>query len=176
MSTRSIIARPVGDGFEGRYHHSDGYPTWLGRVLWRRLHSGTTRDYLLNAHPAGWSHLADPDYPITRVPKAKWGSRAIRYDDANQDACYCHGGPYIGKRSEPEQLLRHDEDACQEWAYVISETFLTVLVVVGRPEEDGMGAYRVAWSGPLSGPEPDWELVQANGDQLYGLAHGKEVA
>ena len=24
MSTRSCIARPVGDGWEGRYHHSDG--------------------------------------------------------------------------------------------------------------------------------------------------------
>lgn len=30
MSTRSAIARPAGDGWEGRYHHFDGYPSGVG--------------------------------------------------------------------------------------------------------------------------------------------------
>ena len=34
MSTRSLIARKTEDGFEGTYHHWDGYPTGLGYTLW----------------------------------------------------------------------------------------------------------------------------------------------
>lgn len=124
-------------------------------------------DYLLNSHPAGWSILADPDYPLTKIPKSKWGKRESW--DNNQDACYCHGGPYIGVRSEEaSDLIREDDDCGQEWAYVIAENWFTVLVVAGRPDDDGMGAYRVCWSGPLNGPEPDWALVQANGLRLAG--------
>jgi hypothetical protein len=33
MSTRAVIARPRGDGFAGRYHHWDGYPSGLGATL-----------------------------------------------------------------------------------------------------------------------------------------------
>ncbi|MDO8490840.1 MAG: hypothetical protein Q7T04_02350 [Dehalococcoidia bacterium] len=38
MSTRAVIARPVGDGWEGVYHHSDGYPTGLGSYIFRIIH------------------------------------------------------------------------------------------------------------------------------------------
>jgi hypothetical protein len=37
MSTRSIIARPEGDGFAGRYCHWDGYPTCRGAQIWEAM-------------------------------------------------------------------------------------------------------------------------------------------
>jgi len=33
MATRGVIARKTEDGFEGRYHHFDSYPTGLGETL-----------------------------------------------------------------------------------------------------------------------------------------------
>jgi len=33
MGTRSVIARPTGEGWAGRYCHADGYPDHQGRVL-----------------------------------------------------------------------------------------------------------------------------------------------
>ena len=35
MSTRGVIARKDGDGFTGRYHHLDSYPSGLGQTLYR---------------------------------------------------------------------------------------------------------------------------------------------
>jgi hypothetical protein len=37
MSTRSIIAVQHGDTFRGRYCHSDGYPTWMGKTLFTEM-------------------------------------------------------------------------------------------------------------------------------------------
>lgn len=37
MSTRSIIAVQYGDTFRGRYCHGDGYPAWMGRVLFGEM-------------------------------------------------------------------------------------------------------------------------------------------
>lgn len=71
MSTRSIIARAVGDGFRGRYHHWDGYPTGLGKALWG-LHRGHFEGdlarmlrALIDDHPAGWSTIVDRDFSLT---------------------------------------------------------------------------------------------------------------
>lgn len=34
MGTRSVIAKPHGDGFMGKYCHWDGYPSGVGAALW----------------------------------------------------------------------------------------------------------------------------------------------
>lgn len=68
MSTRSVIARPTGDGFAGRYHHRDGYPEGLGAELWGLFHSRYGGDLdamtaeLIDAHPAGWSCIVGADW------------------------------------------------------------------------------------------------------------------
>lgn len=68
MSTRSAIARPAGDGWEGRYHHWDGYPTGLGSELWSLFHGRfegdveAMRRVLIDEHPAGWSTIVGADW------------------------------------------------------------------------------------------------------------------
>jgi hypothetical protein len=68
MSTRSAIARPNGDGFTGVYHHWDGYPSGLGRTLFRLFRDqtigsvGHTLDFLIDKHPAGWSTINGADW------------------------------------------------------------------------------------------------------------------
>jgi len=68
MSTRAVIAEPAGDGFRGRYHHFDGYPSGLGAELWWLQHAryqGDTqamRAELIGAHPGGWSTIIGADW------------------------------------------------------------------------------------------------------------------
>jgi hypothetical protein len=63
MSTNGIIARPKGDGWEGRYHHWDSYPSGLGKALWSAYHERFARNLhfmtkvLIDQHPAGWSTI-----------------------------------------------------------------------------------------------------------------------
>lgn len=70
MSTRSVIARPAGDGFAGRYHHFDGYPTGLGKTLWDLYRDRYAEDLeamtaeLIDAHPAGWSSINGADWSL----------------------------------------------------------------------------------------------------------------
>ena len=58
MSTRGIIARPTeGDGFIGRYHHFDAYPSGLGMQLIELIDEwgvSNTAKTLIDDHPAGW--------------------------------------------------------------------------------------------------------------------------
>jgi hypothetical protein len=71
MSTRGVIARPWGDGFEGRYHHWDSYPTGLGETLWGLFHGRYGGDLdrmqteLIDEHPAGWSTINNADWSQT---------------------------------------------------------------------------------------------------------------
>lgn len=72
MSTRSMIARRDPDGtLRGRYHHSDGYPSGLGKALWALFHREVAdggfgkdtilmRRVLLEEHPGGWSDITGP--------------------------------------------------------------------------------------------------------------------
>lgn len=68
MSTRGVIARKDGDGFTGRYHHWDSYPSGLGRTLYQWAHQ-MPRDrmlhLLLDEHPAGWSTIVGTDPSLT---------------------------------------------------------------------------------------------------------------
>lgn len=67
MGTRSVIAEPHGDGFRGRYHHWDGYPSGVGAELWRlqREHFAdldAMRQYLVTDEPQGWSTICGADF------------------------------------------------------------------------------------------------------------------
>ncbi|MFH1141301.1 MAG: hypothetical protein V1724_06525 [Chloroflexota bacterium] len=71
MSTRGVIARAKGDGWEGVYHHWDSYPTGLGKRLWTALHQefhGNVEaflSYVVDTHRAGWSSFPDHSYTDT---------------------------------------------------------------------------------------------------------------
>lgn len=72
MSTRSVIAEPNGDGFRGRYHHWDGYPSGVGQTLWGLYHGhfdGDTeamRQYLIADEPVGWSTINGADFTLPK--------------------------------------------------------------------------------------------------------------
>ena len=73
MSTRSIIAYPVDNrptrhkpkvlpAFTGTYHHSDGYPKGVGRIIWALVNAvdgdaERIRRVLVDENPGGWSLL-----------------------------------------------------------------------------------------------------------------------
>jgi len=68
MSTRGVIARPNGDGFVGRYHHWDSYPSGLGRTLYRwaqQMPLDQMLKMLIDEHPAGWSTIVGSDPSLT---------------------------------------------------------------------------------------------------------------
>lgn len=149
MSTRGAIARVTGDGFEGRYHHWDSYPTGLGKTLWEKYHGEFESDLermlqaLIDEHPSGWSTINE------------------EYD------CYCHT-----KGSEPEQLVTHeDAQACGcEYVYAFDTPSRTMAVLSSyRRNGDkmigmfGMGDKEAVWKAiaivQLDGPEPDWQRL-----------------
>lgn len=72
MGTRAVIARPKGDGFEGRYHHWDGYPSGLGRTLWRLQDAATLGNtqgmiaYLIDEETVGWSTINGADWSMPK--------------------------------------------------------------------------------------------------------------
>jgi len=68
MSTRGVIARKDGDGFTGRYHHWDSYPSGLGATLYHWAHRMPRERMLrmlLDEHPAGWSTIVGTDPSLT---------------------------------------------------------------------------------------------------------------
>lgn len=101
MSTRSVIARPWGDGFEGRYHHYDGYPSGVGAQLWELYHGRYAGDVgamvaeLIEAHPAGWSTINGAD----------WSLEPGFVDRLNGPCAVCGLGPDGHYR----QYLPHDD-------------------------------------------------------------------
>lgn len=175
MSTRSIIARSAGDGFVGRYHHSDGYPTGLGAYLFRlinRKYDGDESAFLrfaIDEHPAGWSHI------YGAAPLSDKG-----YDNTKSEAqCYCHG--YFAERDgDRAQDVTQDDNCGAEWAYAFDEVShnMGVFAQVGTDIPDTVGMTIINLDGtrtkypertyawvlravvPLAGPEPDWQRIE----------------
>lgn len=137
MSTRSIVARPDGEGWVGRYCHWDGYPTCRGAQLW------LTYKELGNAE-------AVRQYAIRPEENGYWSSYATPSELAKVE------GSWVEEPSISPSLVGSSGDHCgTEWAYVIGDEGLSVfawLYEEGRWEP--CGAY------PWSGPEPDWERIQ----------------
>lgn len=157
MATRAIIARPTpGDGWEGRYHHWDGYPDELGRTLWHLPADphlgglGGVLRTLLDDHPAGWSSINGKDRALEPGFIEDFPKRS------NRPECYCHGD-----RSEEPWLVRSTDanHGGAEWAYVIDEPSATfsILRLLGDPPVRLLGVF------PMGGPEPDWEELTRRG-------------
>ena len=147
MSTRAIIARQQGDGWEGRYHHFDGYPRGLGATLYALYHGHFQRDIdgmlavLIDEHPAGWSSIHDADWsqPPAFQPFDAPSPRA--------PSCYCHGA-----RHEAADLRTPDApDHFEEWLYVLSPVGRTMSIFdTSDCREHLRGIVR------LDDPPPDW--------------------
>ena len=74
MSTRSIIARKTDEGFIGTYHHWDGYPSGVGRLVAEGFKKG------------GWEYLND-------VLSHSWSALF-------NNECHCCGTMSDGRREE----------------------------------------------------------------------------
>lgn len=186
MSTRAIIATVTGDHLSGRYHHSDGYPSYLGTVLLKMYREfqrdgGLTdmRRVLLDEHPAGWSFLGDTVTPTSFVRAATGVMPARGSYDYSVPRCYCHwrgesGTPLIechcgmGDNSKCDPLMH-------EWIYVLNTNGLLVLVAV--PNGPGIEDYAhlPVDTLPWDASGTDVEEVEKKGLRLFseGLAERK---
>ena len=116
MSTRSIIAEPYGDGFRGRYCHSDGYPTWNGE----QLHAIVQRDGVERARQVVihentyWSSIsaghAGPSYNV---------ENDTRFVDV---ASYGVAGP--GQDVAPDEFITEHADWGTEYTYILADSGL----------------------------------------------------
>lgn len=145
MPTRAIIARQRGDGWEGRYHHADGYPAGLGAALYALYHGHFQRDIermlavLIDEHPAGWSSIIGADW--SQVPRyhLAWP------DTDTAPACFCHGS-----RHEPPALYTSDAPQYQDYLYVLSPIGRTMAVFRTPDTETLLAIVR------LDDQPPDW--------------------
>lgn len=172
MSTRAIIARPTpGDGFEGRYHHWDGYPSGLGHTLFE-LANGHFADnlprmmqVLCDEHPAGWSTINGKNFSLA----SGFTEDSRKRDKSERPECYCHGD-----RSEEAMTLTHDgDDGGAEWAYVIDEHAGTMAILEKRWEdgkhatgffgiEQGEGSrWTIRAIVHLNDMEPNWKAIES---------------
>lgn len=181
MSTRSMIARRNANGvIEGRYHHSDGYPSGLGRTLWALYHghfakdAGAMRKFLIDDHPAGWSTIVgfDSGCDFTQEPgfiefhnPIMQAAMKSNYTMRVRPLCYCHGdraergGPLMqcdcqtGPSSTCEPLMI-------EWMYVIRDDGLEVWESIENPHGSNSGedGYHHHHAGTVlwTDIEPNW--------------------
>ena len=177
MSTRSCIARVRGDGFKGVYHHWDGNPSVLGATLYK-LAQGYLNgseggvpgmlELLIDQHPAGWSTINGADW--LREPGF---AEDMDEEKRKRPQCYCHGD-----RSEEASPVTQDDDMGMEYAYVFDEEGKTMAVCervrsdgdhadgsfgsLGKSRETGEreDAWVIRSLVDLTGPEPDWALVE----------------
>lgn len=185
MSTRAIIARPTDDGWQGTYHHSDGYPTHLGKVLHnacREFFDGSPEamlKFIIDEHPGGWSFLgngdpstatgyADYDHP-TRVsfpvdPSVEADMAAYRADQ-RRPRCYCHS-LREGDRGSDARVTQADvADLWDiEWTYICTPDKL--MIFMGCTEMQAVGAIR--WDEEVS--DERWGKIQC-GENFERCTH-----
>jgi hypothetical protein len=153
MSTRSVIAKPEGDGWKGVYCHWDGYPTHRGKQVWAAFHELGSADALR-------------EYAIRE--KGYWSSFAV--------PSTTRAGDWVDQVDD--QFVDSQGDDCgTEWCYVIGDRELYVLDRRwGTPNSDdgkmvgmfgcgadaGKGYWKLVGTYPWDGDEPNWEKIEGN--------------
>ncbi len=146
MSTRAFIARKTGPAdneygctFEGRYHHSDGYPSGLGKFLADALIDQFHGDVeallrrLIDSSAArcGWSTIVGRDLflqPVSPEQSLDY-YRAWRDNPCPQTEHAYHKTPvcYAARGTEDEDLLTQTCDlGWLEWGYLFDAEALEV--------------------------------------------------
>lgn len=186
MSTRSIIARPLGDGFEGRYCHSDGYPSGVGKHLHEQFHTAFGGDLdamiatMIDGEEIGWSSIWGHDLSM---PKG-W----LEYDemprvtvtlpdgDTYEAVDYSAFGPQSytsrGETAKPgdDRMIRWTGNPEKwdswgtEWGYVLSPMGLMVFDIAYQ------GGPTYVAVVPWDDDSPDWERIEC-GDTFERCCH-----
>ena len=181
MSTRSIIAVQYGDGFRGRYCHSDGYPEHNGRVLFDEVHAaglGALSAFLSDDGRGAWGiSFISPGFLSAPVEMpwdidGGWGQfdRDGRSWDIDGgwgqfDRDYNHRVYRDRKGESPSSWITHaDTDLWgTEWCYVASAGGMAVGVVRWNSESK---TDSVQWLGFYGWSQtPEWGALSA---KAYG--------
>jgi hypothetical protein len=182
MSTRGLIGKATGEEskFTARYHHSDSYPTGLGKFLVElyRGHFNSNLDamlkVLLDEHPAGWSCIVGTDfklkpgytmdnskYPSFDMPEAERKKAVDAYyasADYRRPHCYCHGQ----RHEEAQEFTQNDEP--ESWAYIFDTSTGEKILHVLHPAKT-TGSDKWHWEEieriELDSPEPiNWTAIE----------------
>jgi hypothetical protein len=179
MSTRAVIAKQTPYGWEGIYNHSDGYPTGLGRELWRTVRTVDSLERFLedviDAHPGGWSHFIPSiprdlldDYAASGYSAEFFARHVVR-------ECYCHTARYVERDGScatdsphyrpgaPSGRITYDPTADGagdlEWAYCFGPGSLTVFQALPSDVRRIGDGYQVA-SGDVYQLRPHaWQVI-----------------
>ncbi len=154
MSTRSVIARQAGDGFIGRYHHSDGYPSGVGAAIYK-LYNGYFKqdakrmlEVLIDEHPAGWSTIVGSGLgEVTDFSKAI-GFHESDHGTTDCPQCYCHGSRHQEEYTITDQNVGFDI----EYVYVVNEQ--KALMTIADMST------KLFYTVRLDGPEPSWQYIE----------------
>lgn len=170
MGTRGVIAKPLADGWEGRYHHWDSYPTALGATLWAAHHGHFAQsveamiEYLIDNEPIGWSTINGYDLALGPC----WVESNELPKNADGWADYSKVGPQSyserGETQDGDGYIRftgaEGEDFMgAEWAYVLGPREMFVWDVPYRGNPKLVAA--VSWDGP----EPEWGIIENSTDE-----------
>lgn len=191
MATRSIIAFAMDsahpDKWVGRYHHSDGYPSGLGRYLFGAFKNHFQGDIraayklLFEDHPAGFSCLLGCNLSL---PAGYVNDRESLYEkgpDGRADwfkpiphgaICYCHGD-----RHEDAAEYTHEDEPDLPYLYVFTNVGYTVELRVFEMQtlsSNAKGEDVYTWvkiaALDMAGPEPNWGTVEC-GEQYERCSH-----
>ena len=115
MSTRSYIAKKLPNGkYKGVYHHSDGYPSWLGLLLWNYYNNEEQLDRLIALGDLSFAGPIPEDDPRLWEP-GKIDPMTFRYiEKYESDKCRTYKG-----RGETEGVGPHEE----KLSWFLSEDF-----------------------------------------------------
>lgn len=160
MSTRSVIATQHGDAWRGRYCHSDGYPSWNGRVLWNAITKhprgvdaalAALEAFLSDDGPGAWgiSFIADDSF-LADTRLSSWEDRpgGLGGQDGNVRV-------YKGRPGEDGPGWWYEPGSeMEEYLYVATKGGLFVYDTPYQGEPHLMGLFR------FDQPEPDWDEVE----------------
>lgn len=155
MSTRSVVAKVEGDGFVGRYCHSDGYPTARGRELFQTYrdlgNAEAVIKYAVREGESGyWSSFCPPSANPQEVDRS---TPEGEHDFQNQYKLRYHFN-WCYEEDNTDLIRSWGDDWGTEWAYVIAENGLSVFKRDYASKTWRLiGTYK--WN-----EEPDWEAVE----------------
>lgn len=125
MSTRSVIAKQMGDTWKGRYAHWDGYPAHMAGSLFHIVNRDGVEQAVKNLIEENfyWSSVNE-----FMTAEAELG---IGYSDGRFKNVAGYGCAGTEEQSSPDEWWGPEEVAGSwvEWVYIISDRGLTILDV-----------------------------------------------
>lgn len=182
MSTRACVAYEVNkpDDWIGIYSHWDGYPSHLGKEIWKILHT----EFIGNKGKIGIGNKGDVENAIkafieiyVKGHEGGWSSFGVE--------CYCHSPEFVmrdGVRSG--KITSDDPDPLfLEWVYVLNPVKKTMTIYthkaqpkykekpqfksvdpvrMGKYWDYGHCAYKheIVEVVDLTSDEPDWKKIE----------------